>query len=136
MSPAEPSSDGAQPQPVCRGVRGATTLAHTGTSEVDAAVAELLDRMLQDNQATPGDVAALFFTVPEDLPKCNPAASARAHGMELVPLLVVRENGGDTRVERCLRALALINTRLPQAGVRHAYLRGARELRPDLVGGR
>jgi chorismate mutase len=46
---------------------------------------------------------------------------------------VVREHGGDRRVERCLRVLVLLNTELGQRELRHAFLRGARVLRPDLM---
>jgi chorismate mutase len=96
-------------------------------------VAELLREMLTQNQASTEDVAALIFTLQEDLAGANPAAIARERGFSQVPLLMVREHGGDTRVAGCVRALMLLNTGLPQGRIRHAYLRGARELRPDLV---
>jgi chorismate mutase len=97
------------------------------------AVGELLGEMLTQNQASTEDVAALVFTLQDDLVGANPAAIAREHGFSQVPLLMVREHGGDTRVAGCVRALMLINTGLPQGRIRHAYLRGARQLRPDLV---
>jgi monofunctional chorismate mutase len=87
---------------------------------------------LDDNRAVREDVAAVIFTVSEDLTGTNPAAAARANGFESVPLLVVREHGGDQRVGRCVRVLVLLNTLLGQLEVRHAYLRGAEILRPDL----
>lgn len=118
----------------CRGVRGATT-ASGGADQVPLheAVGELLGEMLTQNQASTEDVAALVFTLQDDLVGANPAAIAREHGFSQVPLLMVREHGGDTRVAGCVRALMLINTGLPQSRIRHAYLRGARQLRPDLV---
>jgi len=118
----------------CRGVRGATSLDHDLSGDaVATAVGEMLAQILHSNQASTEDVAAVIFTVTDDLPGVNPAAAARAEGFENVPLLVVREHGGDGRVARCLRALVLLNTTLGQSGVRHAYLRGARVLRPDLL---
>lgn len=116
----------------CRGVRGATTVDGLGPDAVGEAVAELLDELQTANGLSPEDVAALIFTLPSDLAGTNPAAAARQHGWSAVPLLMVREHGGDTRVPRCLRALLLWNTPKPQSEVRHAYLRAARELRPDL----
>lgn len=116
----------------CRGVRGATTVDGDGPDAVGAAVAELLDEIASTNGLAPEEVAALIFTLPDELAGTNPAAAARRHGWSVVPLLMVREHGGDTRVSRCLRALLLWNTSKAQSEVRHAYLGGARELRPDL----
>ncbi|MGB6770933.1 MAG: chorismate mutase [Candidatus Dormiibacterota bacterium] len=117
----------------CRGVRGATTVDVKDKDESLAeAVGEMLLRILGDNGAVREDVAAVIFTVSEDLAGTNPAAAARAQGFESVPLLVVREHGGDQRVGRCVRVLVLLNTVLGQSDLRHAYLRGAEVLRPDL----
>ncbi len=120
-----------------RGVRGATTVEVAADGGLAAAVedatAELLGRMLADNGLATEDVAAAIFTLQDDLHGVNPAAAARARGWDAVPLLMVREHGGDTRVARCLRVLLLVNTPLPQSAVRHAYLRGASGLRPDLA---
>lgn len=116
----------------CRGVRGAITLQGTGVAAVADAVGELIDGLAGPNDLRPEDLAAAIFTVPDDLIGINPAAAARALGWSAVPLLIVREHGGDTRVPRCLRVLLLWNTTRTQAEVRHAYLRDARGLRPDL----
>lgn len=117
----------------CRGVRGATTVRAPG--ELDTAVGELLAAMLEQNSVELGDVAAVIFTLQDELGPLNPAASARRQGFSEVPLLMVREHGGDTRVEGCVRALMLVNSALAQSEIRHQYRRGAVSLRPDLVGG-
>jgi chorismate mutase len=116
----------------CRGVRGATTIDAAPTAR-DAGCVELLQRMLEANDASVQDVAAAIFTLDDDLAGENPAAVARSAGWELVPLLMVREHGADARVPRCLRVLLLVNTTRSQAEVRHVYLRGAAVLRPDLT---
>jgi chorismate mutase len=116
----------------CRGVRGATTL-DDAPGAADSSCVELLERMLESNDASVQDVAAAIFTLDEDLAGENPAAAARAAGWELVPLLMVREHGADDRVVRCLRVLVLVNTNRSQADIRHVYLRGAEVLRPDLT---
>jgi chorismate mutase len=117
----------------CRGVRGAITVEETGPAAIDVAVAELIDGLVEANGIRPDDVAAAIFTLPDDLLGANPAAAARAHRWSAVPLLMVREHGGDTRVPRCLRVLLLWNTDRPQGEVRHVYLGGADVLRPDLT---
>ncbi|MGA8426668.1 MAG: chorismate mutase, partial [Candidatus Dormiibacterota bacterium] len=115
----------------CRGVRGATTVdGDDQDGSLAGAVGEMLLTILEDNRATREDVAAVIFTVSEDLAGTNPAAAARSRGFEDVPLLVVREHGGDQRVGRCVRVLVLLNTVLGQSDMRHAYLRGAGVLRP------
>ena len=116
----------------CRGVRGATTL-DASPGAADSSCVELLERMLDANDASVRDVAAAIFTLDDDLASENPAAAARAAGWELVPLLMVREHGADDRVARCLRVLLLVNTERSQADIRHIYLRGAEVLRPDLT---
>ncbi|MGA8207233.1 MAG: chorismate mutase [Candidatus Dormiibacterota bacterium] len=117
----------------CRGVRGATTVdGDDQDGSLAGAVGEMLLTILEDNRATREDVAAVIFTVSEDLAGTNPAAAARSRGFDDVPLLVVREHGGDQRVGHCVRVLVLLNTVLRQSELRHAYLRGAGVLRPDL----
>lgn len=118
----------------CRGIRGATTVDVDETGGVLSATVELLDALVEANGCRLDDLAAVVFTVTEDLQGSNPAAAARGHGWASVPLLVLREHGGDSAVERCLRILVLWNTSRAQADIRHVYLRGARALRPDLAG--
>jgi chorismate mutase len=117
---------------VCRGVRGATTVDGGDPDAVAEATGELLDALAAANGCRPEDLAAAIFTVSDDLAGANPAAAARAHGWSGVPLLSVREHGGENRIPRCLRVLLLWNTPLAQSEVRHVYLREARNLRPDL----
>ena len=118
----------------CRGVRGAVSVDRD--EELEALVGELLAAMLEGSGGSLEDVAAVVFSVQDDLGGLNPAAAARRRGYSLVPLLVVREHGGDTAVSRCLRALMLVNTSRSQAQIRHAYLGVAGSLRPDLSSGR
>ncbi len=118
----------------CRGVRGAISVG--GEGELEPLVGELLAAMLEGSGGSLEDVAAVVFSVQDDLAGLNPAAAARRRGYSQVPLLVVREHGGDTALPRCLRALMLVNTRRPQAGIRHAYVGAAGSLRPDLSPGR
>ena len=117
----------------CRGVRGAVSVDRD--DDLDGLVGEMLAAMLDGSGGSLEDVAAVVFSVQDDLAGLNPAAAARRRGYSLVPLLVVREHGGDTTVPRCLRALMLVNTSRPQAKVRHAYLGVAGSLRPDLSPG-
>jgi chorismate mutase len=112
-----------------RGIRGAITAEDAGAEAVRSATVELLDELSELNGCRPEDIAAAIFTLTGDLAGAAPAAAARRHGWEEVPVLQVLEHGGATAVPRCIRVLVLWNTDTPQSGVRHAYLREAAVLR-------
>ena len=78
------------------------------------------------------ELAAVIFTVTEDLTSAFPAEAARQIGMHRVPLLSAREVPVPGSLPRVIRVLALWNTDTPQDRVRHVYLREAVRLRPDL----
>lgn len=117
----------------CRGIRGAITVEEDrGQHPMVQATHELLDAIVEANGCRPEDLAAVIFTVTDDLAGHNPAAAAREHGFGEVPLLQVREHEGEPHVARCLRVLLLWNTPSTQAQIKHVYLKGATALRPDL----
>jgi chorismate mutase len=116
-----------------RGIRGAITVDEAGAEDVRTATVELLDELRELNGCRTEDVAAAIFTLTSDLAGAAPAAVARRHGWDQVPVLQVLEHGGATAVPRCIRVLVLWNTDTPQSDVRHAYLRGAVTLRSDMA---
>lgn len=116
----------------CRGIRGATTVPDGDPESIAGATRELLRRIVEANGCRLEDVAAVVFTLTEDLEGAAPGAAARADGWDQVPLLVVREHGGASLIPRCLRVMVLWNTTVPQDGIRHVYLGEAARLRPDL----
>jgi chorismate mutase len=115
-----------------RGVRGATTVPADRADAIEEAVHELLAAIVASNRIEVDDLAAVFFSVTDDLRAAFPASAARSFGWRQVPLLDVREADGDGDLRRCIRVLALWNTRLGPDEIRHVYLRGAAALRPDL----
>jgi chorismate mutase len=74
---------------------------------------------------------SIFFTVTPDLNADFPARAARKIGWD-VPMLDMQEIDVPGAIKRCLRVLLHING---DGDVRHAYLRGAQALRPDLEEG-
>ena len=112
-----------------RGIRGATTVDDARPEHVTEAVVELLDELQRANALELTDVASVIFTLTGDLADAAPAAVARSHGWQDVPLLQVLEHGGATGVRRCIRVLVLWNTTTEQNRIRHVYLRGATALR-------
>lgn len=116
-----------------RGIRGAITVDQDTPEAIHQATRELLLRMLEANGIqNHQELAAIIFTVTEDLTSAFPAEAARQIGMHCVPLLSAREVPVPGSLPRVIRVLALWNTDTPQDQVRHVYLREASQLRPDL----
>jgi chorismate mutase len=116
-----------------RGIRGAITVEDAGFEAVSGATMELLDALQARNGYQTHELAAAIFTLTGDLAGAAPAAVARRHGWEDVPVLQVLEHGGATTVPRCIRVLLLWNTDAEQSAIRHAYLREAAGLRADVA---
>ena len=114
-----------------RGIRGATTVDANTTADIGERTLELLRVLVDENGLHPEDLASATFTVTDDLDAEFPALSVRSlPGWDDVPLLCAREIAVPGALARCLRILLLWNTDRTQADVRHAFLRGARTLRP------
>ena len=118
---------------VIRGVRGATTVERNDAALLRERTTELLRALIERNGIAAEDVASAIFTTTPDLDADFPAhAARRLDGWEAVPLLCAREMPVPNALERCIRVLIHWNTDRGQRDVRHAYLRGAERLRPDL----
>ncbi len=116
-----------------RGIRGAITVEQDTPEEILAATRRLLEAILERNNIRdPAELAALIFTVTEDLSSAFPAEAARQLGMNRVPLLSAREVPVPGSLPRVIRILALWNTDAPPEAIRHVYLGEAQRLRPDL----
>ncbi len=118
-------------RPVCRGVRGATTVEGTNRELILTATAELLERMVQANGIEPEDVASAIFTTSPDLTAEYPALAARLMGWRDVALLCGHEMAVPSGLERCVRILLHWNTTVLASDVEHVYIHGASNLRPD-----
>jgi chorismate mutase len=115
-----------------RGIRGATTAEANEAGEILRRTHELLRVLLSANDARPEEIASAIFTVTDDLDAAFPAVAARRlEGWDHVPLLCAREIPVRESPARCIRVLLHWNTERPAAEVRHAYLHGARALRPE-----
>jgi chorismate mutase len=114
-----------------RGIRGATTVDDNSAEGIRERTLELLEVLVAENGLHAEDVASATFTVTDDLDAEFPALAVRSlAGWEEVPLLCAREIPVPGALARCIRILLLWNTDRHQSEVRHAFLRGARTLRP------
>ncbi len=116
----------------CRGVRGATTVPQNSRDEILTATRQLIALMVRRNGIDPRNVAGAIFTTTPDLDAEFPALAARQLGWLEVPLLCGHEMTIPGSLPRCIRVLVHWNTDLPQASIRHVYVRDAVKLRPDL----
>lgn len=116
---------------VVRGIRGATTVAANDARAIVKGTLELL-RVLRDlNGLKPEEIGYIWFTVTPDLDAAFPADAARAGmGWTEVPLMCGREIPVPGALGNCVRVLIAWNTDRSQSDVRHAFLHGARALRP------
>ena len=92
---------------------------------------ELMRLLVESNGILPEDVASVLFTVTADVDAEFPALAVRSmKGWDEVPLLCSCEIPVPKALGSCIRVLLLWNTERSQSGVRHAFVRGARSLRP------
>lgn len=116
-----------------RAVRGATTVSADEPALIRAAVTELLEAILNDNDIVPADVVSAVFTATPDLVSEFPAHAARIIGWTDVPLLCAQELPVTGALPRCIRVMLHVETRRHRSEMRHAYLRDAVLLRSDLL---
>ncbi len=114
-----------------RGVRGATRVDRDESDLIRTVTRELLSELLDRNCATSAQVVSAFFTVTPDLKSEFPARAARDLGWSDTAMLCSVEIPVPGAMVRVVRVL--LHLEVPcDATVRHVYLNGAEELRPDL----
>ncbi|MFN8784381.1 MAG: chorismate mutase [Pseudanabaena sp.] len=117
-----------------RGVRGATTVEANTYAALERAVLELMEEIEAQNDIDPSEIVSATFSATTDIDVVFPAKIARSRShWEHVPLLDVQQMYVEGSLERCIRVLIHVNTPLEQHQIKHIYLNGARDLRPDLV---
>ncbi|MDT7943228.1 MAG: chorismate mutase [Dehalococcoidia bacterium] len=116
---------------LCRGIRGAITVAANTREAILEATRELLTAMVEANQIRVEDIASAIFTTTPDLTAEFPAVAAREMGWSHVALLCSHEMSVPGSLPMCLRVLLHVNTDRRPEEIVHVYLRGARVLRPE-----
>ncbi|HBY95428.1 MAG: chorismate mutase [Ardenticatenaceae bacterium] len=118
---------------VCRGLRGATTVAANERELILEATRELLERLVEANHIEVEDVASVIFSATSDLNAEFPAVAARQLGWHDVALFDCCEIDVPGALPKCIRVLIHWNTARRPGELQHIYLRGAASLRPDRV---
>lgn len=115
-----------------RGIRGAASVNENTPESICETTIELISKMLQQNSVKNEDISHVIFTLTTDLDAAFPAKFARNElGWDFVPMMCFNELPVDGSIKKCLRALIVINTDIPQNKISHVYLGEAKRLRPE-----
>jgi chorismate mutase len=112
-----------------RGIRGATTADENTSEAILDATSDLLRHMVEANGTQIEDIAAIYFTVTQDLDAEFPPLAARRMGWTDLALLCATEIPVPGSQDRCIRVLMLVNSEQSQRDVRFVYLKDAANLR-------
>jgi chorismate mutase len=118
-------------QIVCRGIRGATTAAANTAEDILEATEELVKVLIRLNDLDANDIASAIFTTTPDLTAWFPALAAREFGWTEVPMICTHEMAVPGSLQKAVRVLVHVNTTRSASEMRHVYLKGARQLRPE-----
>lgn len=116
---------------VARGIRGATTAAANTAEDILEATQELVTVLIALNDIASDDIVSAIFTTSPDLTAMFPALAARTFGWTEVPMMCAHEMNVPGALEKAVRVLVTVNTTKASAEIRHVYLKGAKQLRPE-----
>jgi len=114
-------------------IRGATTVENDCEEDINSAVKEMIALILKENNITIDDVISIIFSCTRDLKSCYPAKAAREMGFVRSGLMCFNEMYVDGSLEKCIRVLFFIDKSIKQKDAKHIYLRGAANLRSDIL---
>ena len=116
-----------------RGIRGAVTVENDKKEEIWSAARHLVTKILSQNELRAENVGAIIFSTTEDITAAFPSSAVRQlPALRLIPLFDTREPAIENSLRLCIRVLILADTDKAQKDIRHVYLGGAKNLRPDL----
>ena len=116
-----------------RGIRGAITVDENSKEKIWRAAQLLVTEILSQNELRAENLGAIIFSTTEDLTAAFPSSAVRQLStLSLVPLFDTREPAVENSLPLCIRVLILADTDKAQNKIRHVYLGGAKNLRPDL----
>ncbi len=116
-----------------RAIRGAIQLDSDERSHLLKSTAELVTKVLHENNLSQADLISIFFTATTDITSEFPALAARELGLGDVPLMCSVEMDVQGAMPRVIRLMMHAETNLSRSEIQHIYLRGAAKLRTDLA---
>lgn len=116
-----------------RAIRGAIQLDSDERSHLLKSTAELVTKVLHENELETADLISIWFSATPDITSEFPALAARELGLGDVPLMCAVEMDVAGAMPRVIRLMMHAETSKPRADIKHVYLRGAQALRADLA---
>ncbi len=90
-------------------IRGATTASGNTIKEIEDAVVELIDELIERNNLIKTNVLSIIFTATKDLDACFPASIARkCNGLNSVAFLDCQQMHVLNDVNFCIRIMAQV----------------------------
>ena len=112
-------------------IRGATTASGNSIVEIEDSVVELIDELISRNNLVKKNLLSMIFTSTKDLDACFPASIARKFNeLDSVAFLDCQQMYVTDDIDFCIRIMAQVLLP-PNSDIKHPYLRGASNLRPD-----
>lgn len=116
-------------------IRGAITADNNTTADITSASVELFKEILEKNNLEINNIIHIIFSLTKDLNAIYPAKAIRENfQLNDTPLFCVQEADIHNSLEKCIRILVLTKSDKTKKEVKHIYLKGAQNLRPDLKG--
>ncbi|CAB4551224.1 MAG: chorismate mutase [Actinobacteria bacterium] len=116
-----------------RAIRGAIQLDNDERAHLLKSTAELVTKVMHENQLETADLISIWFTATPDVVSEFPALAARELGLGDVPLMCSVEMNVTGAMPRVIRLMMHADTNKPRSEITHVYLRGAQALRTDLA---
>ncbi|MDD5944271.1 MAG: chorismate mutase [Clostridia bacterium] len=113
-------------------IRGATTVEANDKELIYEATAEMMKDIIEANNIKTEDIVSIVFTATNDLDKAYPAVAVRQMGITGAALMCVQELYVEGSLRKCIRVMVTVEGDYDRKNLKHAYLRGAAVLRPDL----
>lgn len=113
-------------------LRGATTVANDTPEEIRSAVLEMFDELVRKNSVQLSNIVSILFTATKDVRSAYPGKFLREdRAVTGAAILHFQEMDVVESLSQCIRVLIYCEG---ISNPEHAYLRGAKGLRPDISG--
>ena len=116
-----------------KAVRGAIQVSCDNEDLIGEKTNELISTIIHENGIDQMDIVSIQFTQTSDLLSLNCAAGLRRYGFDRIPLFCAQEPACKDAMPRVIRTLVTCYVGRRKE-VKHIYLGGAEQLRPDLAG--
>lgn len=113
-------------------IRGAITVEADDKELIYEATAEMMKEIIEANHVKTEDIVSIVFTATNDITKAYPAVAVRNMGITGAALMCLQEMYVEGSLRKCIRVMVTVEGDYDRKDLKHAYLRGAQVLRPDL----